>query len=195
MKKTLLLTALVLLINIAHSQETEVKKKRFIGGMVVHSGYLENSRSQDNISGVCYGIGGQMAFRFGKHFRLGTEGYASNFSYKNNEGQYKLGWGGLLVGYQLGNKKWKPVLSLTLGGGKVKDMYFVSGNVSDDYTDNVRYRVYSDMLVSPSVGIEYALKSNLSLVMKADYIIPVFSDNYTNYAYGPRIYVGILFNK
>ena len=193
MKKIALLCLLFSIAFISNSQEK--KTKRFIGGMLIHSGYLANSRTQDNISGICYGLGGQLSFLLGEHFRLGTEGYASNYSYPENEGYYKLGWGGLLIGYQLEAKKWKPVLSFTIGGGKIKDLYFVSGSVSDDNIDNVRYRVFSDMLVSPSLSIEYTLKSSLSLVMRMDYIFPVFSSNFNDYAYGPRIYLGILFSK
>jgi hypothetical protein len=168
---------------------------RFRGGMMLHSGYLKNSRSAQPVEGVCNGIGGQLSFNLGNRFRLGTEGYASNLGYRGQDGYYKLGWGGLLAGYQIGNKKLHPVLSVTLGGGKVKDLYFTGDDLSEDDTYSVIYRNYPVMLAAPAVSLEYALKSKLTLVLKLDYLIPLFSVYKNDYAFGPRLYLGILFNR
>lgn len=194
MKISLSVMFLIMPFLCAYPQQTETKVK-FRGGMMLHSGYLKNTRADQPINEACYGIGGQLSYTIGNHFRLGTEGYASNLGYREQDGYYKLGWGGLLLGYQLNDKKIHPVISLTLGGGKIKDMFFIQGNTSDDVIDQVIYRKYPVMLASPSVSVEYSLKSSLTLVMKLDYLMPLFSPHHTDYAYGPRLYLGILFNR
>ena len=93
--------------------------------MLLHTGYLKNTGQTNNLSGACFGIGGQLTFTPRDHFRLGVEGYTSNISYKAQDGYFKLGWGGLLLGYQLGHKRIHAVISFTLGGGKVNDMQFI----------------------------------------------------------------------
>jgi hypothetical protein len=134
-------------------------KVTFRGGMMLHLGYLHNARTVQTIGGTCNGIGGQLSFTLGNNFRLGTEGYASNLGYKEQDGYFKLGWGGLLLAYQFGNRKIHPVIGITLGGGKVKDMYFIQGSVTDEAIDEVIFRKYGVMLASPAVSIEYALKT------------------------------------
>ncbi len=136
-----------------------------------------------------------MTFTPGRHFRFGTEGYASYFNYPQKEGSFKLGWGGLLLGYQITGKKIHPILSFTLGGGKVNELQFIEVNTGDDEIDRIIYRKYPVMLASPAVSIEYALKSKLTLVMKADYLIPVFTSGERDFASGPRLYIGVLFNR
>jgi hypothetical protein len=194
MKITLSLFLLLIPSLIINAQQTE-SNVIFRGGMMLHSGYLQNNRSTQTINGACYGIGGQLSYTLDNNFRLGSEGYASNSNYGDQDGYYKLGWGGLLLGYQFNSRKIRPVISLTLGGGKVKDMFIIEGNTSDNANDVVVFRKYPVMLATPAVSVEYAIKERLSLVLKIDYLIPLFSSNYSDFAYGPRLYLGILFNR
>jgi hypothetical protein len=168
---------------------------KFRGGMLLHTGYLKNERNTQAINGNCFGIGGQLSYTFNNHLRFGTEGYASSFGYKEQDGYYKLGWGGILFAYQFAGEKVHPVIGLTIGGGKVKDLFFISGDVSDDFADEVIYRKYNIMLASPAISLEYSLKDRLTLIAKLDFMLPVFSDHYKDFAYGPRLYLGILFNR
>ncbi len=191
--KILSLSFLCLFLLRASAQEKENMK--YSGGMFLHSGYIENSRQNQKISGFCYGIGGQISFHLSSHFRIGTEGYASNYHYSSGNGYYKLGWGGILFGYEVGDFKWQPVANVTIGGGKVSDLYILNGNIDDAASDEVVYRIYSDMLIAPAVQLEYPLSSLTKLTMKVDYIIPLFSDHYIDYAYGPRLYLGVLFSR
>lgn len=195
MKYIILLTGWLFFVVLGvRAQDTE-KPVLFTGGMYLHTGYLQTNRTAQTINGLCSGIGGQMVFHLSKHFRLGTEGYASNYSYSANPGFYKLGWGGLLAGFQTGSRRIKPMLSLTVGGGKVRDLYLVSGGVDDNLPDQAVYRVYSTMLAVPALSLHYALTRKINLAFKIDYALPVFFDEPENYAFGPRFYIGFLFNK
>jgi hypothetical protein len=175
-------------------QEKE-KPVVFTGGMYLHTGYVKNSGINQEINGMCSGIGGQMVFHLTEHFRLGSEGYASEYGYPGNPGFYKLGWGGLLTGYQARFNRVKPMISLTLGGGKIRDLYHVSGEVTDNIPDISVYRVYSTMLLVPAISLHYALKGKINLALKVDYTLPVFLGHTDNFAFGPRFYLGVMFSK
>ena len=195
MMRTGLTVILSLLPFLYASPRQDGSKMMYRGGMMFHSGYLKTRGPSPAISGACYGIGGQLTFTPRDHFRFGAEGYASYAGHNQHEGSYKLGWGGLLAGYQFNNRKLHPVLGLTLGGGKVNDLQFIDVNTGDDEIDQVIYRKYPVMLASPALSAEYALKSKLTVVMKIDYLIPLFSSHHAGFASGPRVYLGILFNR
>lgn len=165
----------------------------FIGGMFVHGGYISNLRIDQSVSGPVSGIGGKLAFFISPYFRIGTEGYASTYNYSDATGFYKLGWGGLLAEYMLGNGKAIPVLGLTIGGGKIKDLYILEGKDGDRLPDNAIYQVYTVAIVAPYVSIEYALKENIRLTAKVDYVTSITRDAVAHFAEGPRFYLGVLF--
>ncbi|MBN1951409.1 MAG: hypothetical protein JW801_09400 [Bacteroidales bacterium] len=195
MKSILISFLLILIIQDAFPQDLS-NPPTFKGGMMLHSGYLSAGRSEQAISGSCFGIGGKLSFTAGKYLRLGTEGYASTLGYSGQEGYYKLGWGGLLVDFPiLSGKRLSPVVSLTLGGGHVKDVYFLESVPGAPATHEVVYRSFATMLAVPSVSLEYSLKTKLTLVLKVDYAIPLFSDYTDDFAWGPRVYLGVLFNR
>ena len=196
MKHLLLLSLIILSQLTTQAQNSSELPIKFRGGMMLHTSYLGNTRTEHPLSGIGYGIGGQLSYAIGDHFRLGTQGHASNLRYKGQEGTYKLGWGGLLIGYQITYGRLHPVVGLTLGGGHIKDMYFLeTTNLDPDGTRTIIYRNYSSMLISPSLSAEYTLKSNMTLLLKIDYIFPVFSEHKEDFASGPRLYLGILFNR
>lgn len=192
MNKSIILLIFLALATTAFSQEE--KKDIFCGGMFLHTGYLTNTRTTENIDGLCEGLGGQLSFFVGDNLRIGTEGYASTAKYKG-DGFYKLGWGGLMFGYEFNKWKLIPVISCTIGGGSVKDLYIINANTTDNNPDNVIFRKYSVMLISPSLSFEYPLTSIIHIVTKFDYVLSLSSNNKTDYANGPRAYVGVLFNK
>jgi len=165
----------------------------FIGGMFVHAGYISNLRVDQSISGSVSGIGGKLAFFMGPNFRLGTEGYASTYNYSDATGFYKLGWGGLLAEYMLGNGKIAPVFGLTVGGGRIRDLYILEGEDGDRLPDNAIYQVYTVALIAPHISVEYALKENIRLTAKVDYLTSITRDAVAHFAEGPRFYLGFLF--
>ncbi len=188
----------IILILLTFLQSTAQQKEpgtTFRGGMMLHTGYLWNTRSTETINGICSGIGGQLSYTMKNNLRFGTEGYASSIPYREQDGYYKLGWGGLLAGYQVSNKKIHPVLGITVGGGVIKDLYFVEHTTTDRETDRVVYRHYGVMLGAPSLSIEYSAKQKLTFILKLDYLFPIYSSHNEDFAFGPRVYLGILFNR
>jgi hypothetical protein len=191
MKYLLILLLLIIGVNLNAQDNREL----FRGGMSLHTGFVQNHLEKPPINGIVTGIGGKISFRLGNHFRLGTEGYVSTFGYNENEGQYKLGWGGILTEYQFNDNKLAPVLGVTLGGGKVHDLYVLTGNFTDNNSDETIYKVYTSFIVTPHFSLEYKLTDSINLVGKVDYIFYPGID-YPNFiAKGPRIYFGVLFMR
>jgi len=194
--KIVLYRSLVLFLLIgSYTVNAQEKQHLFSGGMFLHAGYISNSRLIYPSEGLCNGIGGKLVFHLGSHFRLGTEGYATNMPYRSNDGIYKMGWGGIVGEYQYTIGRIIPVVGLTLGGGEVKDLYFINGSIEDNIPDEAMYKVYSVFLAAPAISLEYVLRDNLKLVCKADYIINMVGDVRNDYAGGPRLYFGVLFRR
>lgn len=171
------------------------ERELFRGGMFLHAGYVQNQLDFPEVKGLVDGIGGKITFRTGKHIRVGTEGYVSTFGYGENEGQYKLGWGGLLAEYQLNDRKIAPVFGLTAGGGKVHDLYMISGNYQDNNLDEAIYKVYSSFILTPHFSLEMRMSDHINLVGKIDYLFYP-GINHANYiAKGVRCYFGVLFMR
>jgi len=192
-KKTGVLT-LLLIPFMLFAQKNE-KSKVFTGGMMLHTSYLQNADAARNLFGMGYGLGGQMSFYVSNRFRLGMEGFTSTKNRNDDLGFYKISWGGFTGAYELGQNRLHIVPAITAGGGKVKDLFFLSVDDTDRLPDEVIYLVFSDFLVYPSLTLEYSLRSKLTLLLRSDFLFPVFSENRSDFAYGPRFYVGILFNR
>jgi hypothetical protein len=65
----------------------------FSGGMMVHSGFLQQSGEK----GMPFGLGGCGKVHFGKYLRVGGEGYVSDLTYGNHNSISSVSWGGLLT--------------------------------------------------------------------------------------------------
>lgn len=191
MKAFLLILAVLIVQNLFGQNEREL----FRGGMFLHSGYVQNQLDFPEVNGLVTGIGGKITFRTGKHIRLGTEGYVSNFAYPENEGQYKLGWGGLLAEYQFNDNRIAPVFGLTAGGGKVHDLFLLDGNFTDNLTDESIYKVYSSFIITPHFSLEMRMSDHLNLVAKVDYVFYPGIPYPSFVAHGPRLYFGVLFMR
>lgn len=191
MNKALMIIGFLIVVCTAKAQPTEL----FRGGMFLHTGYVQNQLDFPKVEGLVTGIGGKITFRTGKHMRLGTEGYVSNFGYGDNEGQYKLGWGGLLAEYQFNEKRVAPVLGLTFGGGKVHDLYMLEGTFQDNEMDEAIYKVYASFILTPHFSLEMRMSDHINLVAKTDYVFYPSINNSTYIARGPRFYFGVLFMR
>jgi hypothetical protein len=190
--KCKLLAFFLLISLIMNAQE---HRELFRGGMFLHTGFVQNQLEFPAVSGMVTGIGGKITFRTGEHIRLGTEGYVSNYGYGENEGQYKLGWGGLLAEYQMNENRITPVLGITLGGGKIHDLYVTAGEYHDNLTDEAIYKVYASFVVTPHFSLEMSLSDHINLVGKVDYVFYP-GIKYSSYvAKGPRVYFGVLFMR
>ena len=194
MRKSILVFVLVIaLSNIVQAGNDSTSL--FTGGMLLHSGYIKNNNSSYQVDGLCFGLGGKLAFHIGNHLRLGSEGFSSNINYQNNDGYYKLGYGGLLIEYQFLPKKVTPVLGFAVGAGTIKDLYVLQGSIDDNKSDEVIYKVYSVLLVTPSLSLEYALSEKIKIALRLDYIINLTDEYQNDFASGSRIHLGVLFGK
>ncbi|MBN2806423.1 MAG: hypothetical protein JXR22_07170 [Prolixibacteraceae bacterium] len=190
--KCILLAIVILIGLMGRAQE---HREMFRGGMFLHSGFVQNQLYFPAVKGMVSGIGGKITFRTGAHLRLGTEGYVSNYGYGDNEGQYKLGWGGLLAEYQMNENKIAPIFGITFGGGKIHDLYVTAGEFHDNLSDEAIYKVYASFIVAPHFSLEMRLSDHINLVGKVDYVFYP-GINYSSFvAKGPRIYFGVLFMR
>mgnify|MGYP002520597827 FL=1 len=177
----------------------------YSGGMMVHSGYVSAGNVTftppnggvpvtAKISGLPLGIGGALKIHFGKHLRIGTEGYSSNLRYGKNGSYEHTGWGGLLVDGVLPLGRWFPFAGITLGGGGVKNVTALQDTTGDFALDDgtTSYRKYTFMALAPFIGVEYALTARIHLVLKADWLLDATSRQ-SDFVRGPRVYFGFMF--
>jgi hypothetical protein len=195
MKKTLVYLALAILLLSTQNLYAAGKRELFRGGMLLHVGHLQNKIDYPQINGFTKGIGGKIAFRIGPHFRAGTEGYVSTYKYKNNEGNYKVGWGGLLFEYQFLNKRFTPVAGFSIGKGSIHDLYMIEGNYTDNEPDTGIYKTYSSTTIDPHISLEYQIADNINIIGKIDYLLFPGIEYPKQIARGPRFYFGILFMR
>lgn len=173
--------------------------------MMVHSGYVSagnvafanpdgSSSSIARISGLPVGIGGALKIHFGKHLRIGTEGYSSNLKYGKHGSYEHTGWGGLLIDGVFPLGKWFPFAGITIGGGGVKNVTAFQDTTGDYTLDNgtTSYRKYTFMAIAPFIGVEYALTARIHLVLKADWLLDTTSRQ-SDFVRGPRVYFGFMF--
>jgi len=184
------------------SQEIENKKMYFqgySGGMMFHSGYVwggkrntYNSVEKINIHGFPWGLGGLLRFHFGKHLRIGGEGYSSNLYYGENKSFMSLGWGGFLLDCQWKIDKFTVFCGGTIGGGGVKNVFIANINSANSQESNAIYQKYTVMLIYPFVGMEYDVSSKIHLISKVDCIVNLMQKQ-SEFPIGVRVYAGIIF--
>ena len=171
----------------------------FSGGMMLHAGYVQSKSSQAYFEGyqsLCQGVGGAARVHLGKYLRLGGEGYVSSANYDANESYVSLGWGGVLADVALPLKKWTLYAGGSFGGGSVQHLQRNRPLENDFIPDlSSNYRHYATMLLTPYVGVEYALNDGIHLTAKIDYAMPMAKDKQSicDFPLGPRLYIGFLF--
>ena len=167
----------------------------YSGGMMLHTGYVSGGKININyqekvqLQGMPFGIGGVLRFHFGKHLRIGGEGYNSTLHYGKNKSYATLSCGGLLIDYQLEINKFTLFFGGTIGGGSVKNISVVSNQSTEK---NAVYRNYSLMLANPFLGMEYAVAQRIRLIAKVDYLFNI-SKKQPDFSTGVRLYAGIVF--
>jgi hypothetical protein len=183
-----------------NAQDTEQKNTYFrgySGGMMLHTGYLTAGKIimpgvQEKIHGAPWGIGGLIRFHFGKHLRLGGEGYTSTLYYGKNKSYTTLNWGGLLMDCQWKINKFTVFCGGTIGGGSVKNIALSNDTSIQQGERNALFRKYTLMVAAPFVGMEYAITSRIRFITKVDGIFNIMGKQ-PDFTIGPRIYAGIVF--
>ena len=177
-----------------HAQENKVIKG-YSGGMLVHTGYQYGGDNPYgyNPSGATFGIGGLVKLQFGKHFRLGAEGYFSNMGLMKNGSFNKLFWSGALCDWVWECGRFNPYAGLMLGGGMETAYYMFEGDKHDWLPEpDAVFHKQPFFAADPFVGVEYAVGKALRLTLKADWLLAINSEG-LNRPMGPRIYFGFIF--
>jgi len=187
---------------VAQNQDINSKKKSFqgySGGMMLHTGYLsggevniDNFSEKINIQGAPFGIGGLLRFHFGKHLRIGSEGYNSTLHYWKNKSHTTLGWGGLLIDCQWKINKFTVFLGGTMGGGSLKNTTVLSNASPHSLKENAVYQKYTLLIADPFIGMEYTITQKIHLITKIDCLVNL-TNKQSDFAIGPRLYLGIIF--
>lgn len=203
-----LFTFIVLFIGCTFSvmSQNSLSYRGFSGGMMIHSGILESRQfniisengtivSTNNVSGMPFGIGGSARLHFGKHLRVGGEGYVSNLRYGVKGTTSSTSWGGILVDCIWQFDKWWPFGGILVGGGAVEHIV-LNNEPSIDFIveNNAAYREYAFMAIAPMVGVEYALNEKIHLTFKMDYVINI-SNPQDDFPSGPRFFLGFMFYR
>ncbi|MDE6870744.1 MAG: hypothetical protein K2J62_01325 [Bacteroidales bacterium] len=179
--------------------------KGFIGGMMIHSGYVYSKNTTYMVAqtqeeyvvraqGAPAGIGGAIKLMFGDHLRIGGEGYVSNLTYGPYRSHANMGWGGLLADAVWKPGRWSFFAGGLVGGGSAKNITLLAHAGDDFVTEDrsVSYRKYGFMAVAPYVGVEYAISRRINLVLKIDYVMNV-SNPQDDFVTGPRVFLGFMF--
>lgn len=169
----------------------------YAGGMMINTGYLFGGNytlngNSGSINGVPFGIGGAMKFCFGKHLRVGFEGYTTTLSYNDNGSSVSLGWGGVLADCKWDFEKITLFVGITFGGGSYKHIL----NTEIQYNqENTYYLRKTPVMVGvPFIGIEYAPTKRMRLTAKID-MVTYLSPWKNDFVNGPRLYLGFLFAR
>lgn len=196
--------ALTAFISIAAGAQDSRKMayRGFVGGMMLHSGYVQSGSFQVtsqsgtmqdiSMSGAPYGIGGSIRFLFGRHLRVGTEGYVSNLAYGQHRSHAKTGWGGLLADCAWDFRDCRLFVGGTVGGGGQTNTIILSPAGNDYKADDIAYRKYTFAALAPFAGAEIRLTDKVDLVLKADWLLNI-SGRREDFVSGPRLYVGVMF--
>jgi hypothetical protein len=185
-------------------QKTNFQFSGFSGGMALHSGYLYAGTpvfstldgvavKGEKVHGAPVGIGGVLKLHFGRHFRIGGEGYNSTLVYGKAKNRWSLGWGGLLADSHWQIKKWGLFVGGTVGFGAVRHLVLLDANPNDLQIEGQNvYRKYSVVMLVPFMGVEYAFTERMRLYLKLDYAFNV-SNRQPDFAEGLRVYLGFSF--
>lgn len=187
---SIVITFLTLFFN---AQVNAQSVKRFDGGMMVHTGYLQDHVSALNyeVQGMTFGLGGALRFHIGNHLRVGGEGYVSTLKQLDNGSYVRIGWGGLLTDAYWCFGRWQPFAGFAAGGGKVSSLLMFAGS-SDDWIPESEAYLHEEsfFFVNPNAGVEFMLTDAVHLTFKVDRLIPMKA---VEMPVGMRFYAGFIF--
>ena len=167
---------------------------KYDGGMMLHAGFLSGEivPIDFDVHGVTIGIGGSIKFHFGKHLRLGTEGYVSTMHTLSNGSFIKFGWGGLLADSRFYQGRFMPYFGVTVGGGSRTCLLMFDGNNSDWVNENEAvFNKQQFFAVAPFVGTDFVVTPKFHLTVKIDWL-NALSNKVFVMPDGPRFYFGFL---
>lgn len=183
--------------------ENKMKYNGYSGGMMLHTGYVFGGVSTpqhagtlvatEEMQGMPMGIGGAIRLYFGKYLRVGTEGYSTTLYYGQKGSYATIGWGGLLADCAFTKDSHTFFVGATVGGGAFRNLTLTESMQQDwEVENNVSYRKYAFMAVTPFVGYEWAMTKKIHLTLKLDYLLNVTNPQ-PDFITGPRLYIGFMF--
>lgn len=174
MKQNILFIILFCLSTNIHAQN----RQRFDGGIMVHTGYLQEyfSALDYEAQGITFGLDGALRFHLGNHFRLGGEGYVSTMKQMDNGIYSRTSWSGLLADAYWQFGRWQPYVGVIVGGGITFSLLMFEGSAEDCEAETDAF-LHSELFffVNPNIGVEYALSEAVHLTLKVDRLFPVSS--------------------
>ncbi len=200
---SLLIFACAALALMPAAAENKMKYNGYSGGMMLHTGYVFGGVSTpqhagtvvatEKMQGLPMGIGGAIRLNFGKYLRVGTEGYSTTLYYGQKGCYATIGWGGLLADCAFTKDRHTFFVGATVGGGAFRNLTLTEPMHHDwEVENNVSYRKYAFMAVTPFVGYEWAMTQKIHLALKLDYLLNV-SNPQPDFITGPRLYIGFMF--
>lgn len=177
----------------------------FTGGMMIHGGYVTagnvvytNGSSEtfsQKMAGVPVGLGGALKVAFGKHLRVGGEGYVTRLNYGKHKSHASVGWGGVLVEGVMPFPKFRLFAGAVIGGGSMRHITLFEDAPVDFLTEGrISYRKYAFMAVAPYIGADIPLTDKMAFVLKADCLFAV-SRAQKDFPLGPKLFFGIMFGR
>ena len=205
-RKIVLFLSLVFFVSAQLKAEvgTSFKYNGYLGGMMVHSGYLASDEfdifdsnnqivERKKIEACPVGIGGVFKVFIGENFRMGFDGGITMLKLDDYGSSSTIGFGGILVGANLNFKKFSPFFETALHFGTLKNTILLDSPKDDFIVEkNVLIKNTKYRSLVPSIGLEYGASEKIRLLLKSDYIIPL-SEKDADFVTGVRIYLGILF--
>ncbi len=205
-RKIVLFFCLVFFISIQLKAEvgTCFKYNGYLGGMMIHSGYLASDEfdifdSNNQIVGrkkieACpVGIGGVFKVFIAENFRIGFDGGITMLKLDDYGSSSSIGFGGILVGANLNIKNFLPFFETAFHFGTLKNIILLESSKDDFIVEkNVLIKNTHYHSLVPSIGLEYGVSKKIRLLLKSDYIIPL-SKKDADFVTGVRIYLGVLF--
>jgi len=197
MKNTFLYSIIIIIavVNNPILPADSTGKRIFGGGMAVQGGYTSLENPYGEFSGAMFGLGGRLHFYLGTFIRLGGGGAAVKLSYEEPglEGSYvRIGYGGITIELTRQFNNWQLSGGLLFGGAGFNNLHIISK--TNDSTVNSFLDDRSTLLLSPIVTLERSLSSSISLMAMVDYLWgPDLGEKH--HLGGPKVHVGVLFNK
>lgn len=205
-RKVILFLCLVFFISTQLKAEvrTSFKYNGYLGGMMIHSGYLASDEfdifdsnnqivERKKIEAYPVGIGGVFKAFIGENFRVGFDGGITMLKLDDYGSFSSIGFSGVLVGANLNFKKFFPFFETAFQFSTQKNVILLDSPKDDFIVEkNVLIKNTRYCSLVPSIGLEYGASEKIRLLLKSDYTIPL-SKKDADFVTGVRIYLGVLF--
>ena len=175
----------------------------FSGGMMFNFGYGFSGKYQlfdDNgnslgtfkRTGVREGMGGALKVGFGKHLRVGVEGFVSTMNHSGNGSYARLGGGGVLMDSKWDIDRWTLFVGGSFGGVTARHLDIVNDQHDEYQVTRSSFRKYSFLSLDPFLGFEFAMTRKVHLLFQMDYLFNLTTPR-PDAVQGPRFFVGFMF--